>query len=113
MLASHAGCEAEVAAVTAAAMSGELDFADSLRKRVALLEGLDAACLDKVYDAIDYAPGARTMIRTLKRLGYRFAMVSGGFTQITDRIAEDLGFDFAHANEDRKSTRLNSSHGSI
>ena len=99
MLAAHAGCEPEVARVTEQAMRGELDFADSLRNRVALLEGVDAGALDRVYEGIVFAPGARTMIRTLKRLGYRFAMVSGGFSQITDRIAADLGFDFAHANE--------------
>ena len=66
---------------------------------MALLEGLDAAALDDVYDAIQLAPGARTMVRTLKRLGYRFAVVSGGFSQVTDRIAADLGIDFAAANE--------------
>jgi phosphoserine phosphatase len=99
MLASYAGCEAEVAGVTDQAMRGELDFEESLRSRVALLAGLDASALDKVYQNLLFAPGARTMVRTLKRLGYRFAMVSGGFSQITDRIAEDLGFDFAHANE--------------
>jgi phosphoserine phosphatase len=99
MLAAQAGCEAEVAAVTEQAMRGEVDFEQSLRARVALLEGLDASCLDRVYDDLLLAPGARTMVRTLKRLGYRFAMVSGGFSQVTDRIAADLGFDFAHANE--------------
>jgi phosphoserine phosphatase len=99
MLADHAGCLDEVARVTEAAMRGELDFEESLRERVALLEGLDAAALDDVYDAIQLAPGARTMVRTLKRLGYRFAVVSGGFSQVTDRIAADLGIDFAAANE--------------
>ncbi|MDQ3615565.1 MAG: phosphoserine phosphatase SerB [Actinomycetota bacterium] len=99
MLAEHAGCLDEVAEVTEAAMRGELDFEHSLRARVALLEGLDASCLDKVYDAIVLAPGARTLVRTLKRLGYRFAIVSGGFTALTDRIAADLGIDFAAANE--------------
>jgi len=99
MLAAHAGCEAEVARVTEAAMRGELDFADSLRERVALLEGLDASCLGRVYDDLVLAPGARTTVRTLKRLGYRFAIVSGGFSQITDRLAVDLGIDFAAANE--------------
>jgi len=64
-----------------------------------LLEGLDASALDRVYESVVLAPGARTMVRTLKRLGYRFAVVSGGFTQITDRIAADLGIDFAAANE--------------
>jgi len=99
MLAAYAGCEAEVARVTEQAMRGELDFEASLRSRVALLAGLDASAVDKVYEKLLFAPGARTMVRTLKRLGYRFAMVSGGFSQITDRIAADLGFDFAHANE--------------
>jgi len=99
MLAAYAGCEPEVARVTEAAMRGELDFEESLRSRVALLKGLDASALDKVYDGIVFSPGARTMVRTLKRLGYRFAMVSGGFSQVTDRIAADLGFDFARANE--------------
>jgi phosphoserine phosphatase len=99
MLAAHAGCEAEVARVTEAAMRGELDFAESLRERVALLAGLDASCLERVYDDLVLAPGARTMVRTLKRLGYRFAIVSGGFSQVTDRLAADLGIDFAAANE--------------
>ena len=99
MLAEHAGCLQQVADVTEAAMRGELDFEESLRERVALLEGLDAAALDRVYESIVLAPGARTLVRTLKRLGYRFAIVSGGFTQVTDRIAEDLGIDFAAANE--------------
>jgi len=99
MLADHAGCHTQVAEVTEAAMRGELDFEQSLRERVALLEGLDASALDRVYDSVVLAPGARTMVRTLKRLGYRFAVVSGGFTQITDRIAADLGIDFAAANE--------------
>ncbi len=99
MLAEHAGCFDEVARVTEAAMRGELDFEQSLRERVALLEGLDASALDRVYDDILLAPGARTLVRTLKRLGYRFAIVSGGFTHVTDKIAEDLGIDFAAANE--------------
>jgi phosphoserine phosphatase len=99
MLAERAGCLEEVAAVTSAAMQGELDFAESLTRRVALLEGLDAGALDDVYDNLVLTPGARTLVRTLKRLGYRFAIVSGGFSQITDRLAEELGIDFAAANE--------------
>ncbi|TSD65353.1 phosphoserine phosphatase SerB [Aeromicrobium piscarium] len=99
MLASHAGCEAQVAEVTERAMRGELDFADSLHARVAQLEGVPASALDEVYAGIAYTPGARTMIRTLKRLGYRFALVSGGFTQIIERIAEELGIDYFAANE--------------
>ena len=99
MIAAHAGCEAEVAAVTARAMNGELDFAESLRERVALLKGVPESALDKVYDDLVLAPGARTTVRTLKRLGYRFAVVSGGFSQITDRLAADLGIHYAKANE--------------
>ena len=99
MLADRAGCLDDVARVTEAAMRGELDFEESLHERVALLAGLDASALDDVYDHIELAPGARTMVRVLGRLGYRFAIVSGGFSQITDRIAEDLGIDFAASNE--------------
>ena len=99
MLAAHAGVEDEVARITAAAMRGELDFEESLRTRVALLAGLEESALDKVYDAIVVTPGARTMVRTLRRLGYRFAIVSGGFSQITDRLAEDLQIHYARANE--------------
>ncbi|MGW6196584.1 phosphoserine phosphatase SerB [Kribbella sp. NPDC055110] len=99
MLADHAGRLDEVAAVTEQAMRGDLDFADSLRKRVAALEGLPATALDEVYAAIELAPGARTLVRTLKRLGYQFAIVSGGFSQITDKLAAELGIDYAKANE--------------
>ena len=99
MLAAYAGCEPEVARVTEAAMRGDLDFTESLVARVALLEGLDASAIDQVYQDLVLAPGARTTIRTLKRLGYRFAIVSGGFSQITDRLATDLGIDYAAANE--------------
>jgi phosphoserine phosphatase len=99
MLAERAGCLEDVAHVTAAAMEGELDFEQALRSRVALLKGLRVTALDEVYDALVLAPGARTLVRTLKRLGYRFAIVSGGFTQITDRLAAELGIDFAAANQ--------------
>jgi len=99
MLAAHAGCEEEVAKVTEAAMRGELDFEESLRSRVSLLAGVAESALDEVYDDIVLAPGARTMVRTLRRLGYRFAIVSGGFSQVTDRLAADLGIHFSRANE--------------
>ncbi|MFT4081823.1 MAG: phosphoserine phosphatase SerB [Nocardioides sp.] len=99
MLAAHAGCEAEVAAVTESAMRGEVDFTESLRARVKLLQGVPASALDEVYAGLQLNPGARTMVRTLRRLGYRFAIVSGGFSQITDRLAADLGIHFARANE--------------
>ncbi|WP_311210069.1 phosphoserine phosphatase SerB [Aeromicrobium sp. WCS2018Hpa-31] len=99
MLAEHAGCADEVAAVTESAMRGEIDFEQSLRQRVARLEGVPASALEEVHAALTYTPGARTMIRSLKRLGYRFALVSGGFTQIIERIAADLGIDYVAANE--------------
>jgi phosphoserine phosphatase len=98
MLAGRAGCLERVRDVTEAAMRGELDFEASLRERVALLAGLEASALDHVYDELVLAPGARTLVRTLKRLGYHFALVSGGFTQVTDRIAADLGIAFSTAN---------------
>ena len=98
LLAARAGCAAEVSEVTAAAMRGELDFAESLHRRVALLEGLNASVIDEVAAGARLAPGARTLIRTLKRLGYRCGVVSGGFTQITDLLTVKLGLDFAEAN---------------
>jgi phosphoserine phosphatase len=98
LLAARAGCAAQVREITAAAMRGELDFADSLRERVALLAGQDASIIDEVLSVLRLAPGARTLIRTLKRLGYRCGVVSGGFTQVTDWLTVELGLDFAEAN---------------
>lgn len=98
MLAAHAGKEAEVRAVTERAMRGELDFAQSLHERVATLAGLPASVLDEVASSIVLTPGARTTIRTLKRLGIRCAVVSGGFTQVISGLVEELGLDFARAN---------------
>jgi phosphoserine phosphatase len=98
LLAARAGCAAKVAEVTAAAMRGELDFAAALRERVALLAGLEASVIDEVRAQLRLAPGARTLIRTLRRLGYKCGIVSGGFTQFTDVLAADLGLDYAAAN---------------
>ncbi len=97
-LAARAGRAAEVARITAAAMNGELDFAESLRARVGVLAGLPVEVLDEVREHLVLTPGARTLIRTLQRLGFRCGIVSGGFTQITDPLAETLGLDFAAAN---------------
>ncbi len=99
LLADRAGVGEQVAAVTARAMAGELDFADSLRERVALLAGLSVEQVREVRDAVELTPGARTFVRTLKRLGYHVGVVSGGFTAITDRFVAELGLDFAAANE--------------
>ncbi|MBX6382689.1 MAG: phosphoserine phosphatase SerB [Microbispora sp.] len=98
LLARHAGCLDEVARVTDEAMRGELDFAESLVRRVALLEGLSEEVFEKVAKEVVLTPGARTLVRTLKRLDYRFAIVSGGFTQITDYLVADLGIDYSAAN---------------
>ncbi|MDX6358957.1 MAG: phosphoserine phosphatase [Nocardioidaceae bacterium] len=99
LLAAHSGHQAEVAAVTERAMRGELDFEESLRARVSLLAGIPSTALDQVYDELVLAPGARTLVRTLRRLNYRFALVSGGFSQITDRLADDLGIHYSRSNE--------------
>ena len=99
MLAEHAGLGEEMAHLTASAMRGELDFETSIRNRVAMLAGLDASVLEHVRTSIQYTPGARTMIRTLKRLGYRFALVSGGFRPIIQPLADELGIDYVAANE--------------
>ncbi len=98
LLAARAGCAQEVADLTAAAMRGELDFTDSLHQRVALLAGLDAGVIDEMLTGLRLAPGARTLIRTLRRLGYRCGVVSGGFTHFTDWLAAELGLDYAKAN---------------
>lgn len=99
MLAAHAGAEAAVAEVTEAAMRGELDFAESLHRRVATLAGLPAEVLDRVAEQIQLTPGARTTLRTLRRLGYHCGIVSGGFRQVIEPLAHELMMDFVAANE--------------
>lgn len=98
MLAAHAGREAEVRAVTERAMGGELDFSESLRERVKALAGLDESVLREVREAVVLTPGARTLVRTLKRLGFTVALVSGGFIEIVGPIAQELHIDRAEAN---------------
>ncbi|OYV24171.1 MAG: phosphoserine phosphatase SerB, partial [Mycobacterium sp. 20-66-4] len=99
MLAARAGAEGTVAAITDAAMRGELDFAESLHQRVATLAGLPASVIDEVADQLELMPGARTTLRTLRRLGFRCGVVSGGFRKIIDPLAHDLMLDFVAANE--------------
>jgi phosphoserine phosphatase len=99
LLAARAGCEAEVAKITAAAMRGELDFAASLRERVGLLTGLDESVLAEVRGSLRLTPGARTLIATLRRLAFRTGIVSGGFAQVITPLAAELGIDFVAANE--------------
>jgi phosphoserine phosphatase len=99
VLAARNGVATEVSAVTERAMSGALDFADSLRARVALLAGLTTQDLDEVRAGLRLTPGARTFVRTLRRLGYHVGVVSGGFSFVTDRFEKELSLDFAAANE--------------
>lgn len=98
LLAHESGQADAVAQVTERAMSGELDFTESLHQRVALLKGLPESTLDLVRDRIQLTPGARTLCRTLNRLGYRIALVSGGFTQVVAPIAQQLGVAELRAN---------------
>ena len=99
LLAERRGCGAEVAAVTEAAMAGALDFEEALRRRVRLLAGLKESDLQAVQAAVLLTPGARTLVRTLKRLGYEIAVVSGGFTQVIEELVWELGIDHLAANE--------------
>jgi len=98
LLAEQAGCTSAVAKITEAAMRGELDFAASLAERVALLAGLDESALATVRAQLRLTPGARTLIGTLSRLGYKTGIVSGGFTQVIEPLAASLGIDYVAAN---------------
>jgi phosphoserine phosphatase len=98
LLAERCGCGAQVAAVTEAAMAGDIDFEEALRQRVRLLAGLERADLEAVRRSILLTPGARTLVRTLKRLGYELAVVSGGFTQVIGSLVNELGIDHLAAN---------------
>jgi len=99
MLAERAGAGAAVAAITGAAMRGEIDFAESLHQRVATLAGLSIEVLEEVADEVELTPGARTTIRTLRRLGFHCGVVSGGFRQVIEPLAHELMLDFVAANE--------------
>jgi len=98
LLAARAGCAAEVAKLTESAMRGEQDFASSLRERVALLAGLEAGVLDEVRGELRLTTGARTLIGTLGGLGYKFGIVSGGFVQVIEPLAAELGIGYVAAN---------------
>jgi phosphoserine phosphatase len=98
-IADMKGIKAEVAAITASAMRGEIDFAESLRRRVALLAGLPVTVLDQVYaDRLRISPGATRMLAGFKAVGATTVLVSGGFTFFTDRLKARLGLDVAVAN---------------
>lgn len=98
LIADHAGTLPEVAAITERAMNGELDFESSLRARVATLAGVPETVLATVRGQVQLTPGAATLVRTLKRLGFTVALVSGGFIEIVGPLAEELGIHHARAN---------------
>jgi phosphoserine phosphatase len=99
-IADMQGLKPQVSAITEAAMRGELDFSESLKRRVALLEGLDASALERVYDErLGLSPGAETMLKAVQAAGLKTLLVSGGFTFFTERLKTRLGLDYTHANE--------------
>jgi len=99
-LADFAGKKEEVSAVTEAAMRGEIDYRESLRRRLSLLAGLDARVLARVYgERLLLSPGARELLEAAQKAGLRTAILSGGFTYFTERLRIELGFDFATSNE--------------
>jgi phosphoserine phosphatase len=98
-LADYAGLKAEVAAVTERAMKGEIGFEAALAERVALLAGLEEAAIDRCREErVRLTPGARTLVRTMKREGAFTLLVSGGFTRFADPVGEEIGFDRVVAN---------------
>ncbi len=98
-MARAAGVHDEVSRVTEKAMRGDIDFEDSLRQRTALMKGLKLDQLKEIRDGMRISEGARDLIATLKRLGYKMGVVSGGFTFFADHLRDQLGLDFAFANE--------------
>ena len=97
-LADFLGLRDKIAAITARAMNGEIDFAGALEERVGLLKGLPVARLDEAAKRIRYMPGGATLVATMKQHGAYCALVSGGFTHFTRMVAARLGFDFESAN---------------
>ncbi len=98
-LADMVNIKAEVAAITAQAMRGEIEYDESLRRRLALLKGLDASALQRVYDErLKFSPGAERMLEKVRAAGIKTLLVSGGFTYITDRLKTRVKLDYTHSN---------------
>jgi phosphoserine phosphatase len=97
-LAAHAGLKQRIAAITRRSMNGELDFRQALTERVGLLAGLDAAALEETWAATEVTPGAQALVATMRAHGAHCAIVSGGFTFFTGRVAERLGFHAHYSN---------------
>lgn len=98
-LAKEAGVGAEVAAITESAMRGEINFSESFRRRLAMLKGLDGAALDRVAARLTYNDGVEKLASMLKQLGYKMAIVSGGFDYFANKLKAELGFDYVYANK--------------
>lgn len=98
LIAASKGLEAEVSAITARAMAGELDFSASFKERVRLLKGVDEDIFVKLRDVVTPTKGAKELVRALKRMGVKTAVVSGGFLPLTQWLASQLGLDYAYAN---------------
>jgi phosphoserine phosphatase len=98
-LARHHGVVDQVAKITEAAMNGELDFDQSLRRRLRLLRGLREEAMTEIANSLPITPGARRLMRTVRALGYKTAILSGGFTFFGNRLKQILGIDYVHANE--------------
>ena len=97
-LAAYAGVGEHVAAITRRSMNGEIDFAAALRARVALLEGLGLEALERTWAKTEYMPGARELVATMRANGATTALVSGGFTWFTGRVADEIGFHLHRSN---------------
>lgn len=97
-IAAYAGVKDKIAAITQRSMNGEIDFSTALRERVAMLKGLDLSALERTWSATEYSTGARTLLATMRHFGATTALVSGGFTYFTARVAAELGFDIHRAN---------------
>ncbi|BFZ64608.1 Phosphoserine phosphatase [Saitoella coloradoensis] len=98
-IARYAGVMDQVAAITEAAMNGEIDFTESLKRRVALLKGLPVTVFEAVRQRITFTPGAHALCRALKRLGFKLAVISGGFIPLAKYVKHELGLDYAFANQ--------------
>ena len=98
LLGEEAAVGAQVAAITERAMQGELDFEAALRERVALLKGLPEDIFDRIAERIHFTPGAEDLVKELHKRGYKVGLVSGGFHETVDRLAEQLGIDYVKAN---------------
>ncbi len=98
-MARVAGVGNEVSEITARGMDGKIEFKESLKKRVAMLKGMPVSKLKKIRDNMKLTPGSEELVRTLKDMGFKLALISGGFSYFTDALKEKLGFDYAYGNE--------------